>query len=48
MGGRILDPDADDEAMAVVRELNDRIATDERVDAAMLGIADGLTVARKR
>ena len=48
MGGRILDPDADDEAMAVMRELNDRIATDERVDAAMLGIADGVTIARKR
>ena len=37
MGGRILDPDADDEAMAVVRELNDRIAADERVDAGDAG-----------
>ena len=48
MGGRILDPDADDEAMSVVRDLNDRIAADDRVDAAMLGIADGVTIARKR
>jgi caffeoyl-CoA O-methyltransferase len=48
MGGRILDPDADDEPMSVVRDLNDRIAADDRVDAAMLGIADGVTIARKR
>ena len=31
-----------------MRELNDRIAADDRVDAAMLGIADGVTIARKR
>jgi predicted O-methyltransferase YrrM len=48
MGGRILDPEADDEAVGVMRELNDRIAADDRVDAAMLGIADGVTIARKR
>jgi predicted O-methyltransferase YrrM len=32
----------------VVAELNDRIATDDRVEVAMLGIADGVTLARKR
>lgn len=48
MRGRILDPEADDDATRVVRDLNDRIASDERVEAAMLGIADGVTVARKR
>ena len=48
MGGVILDPGVDREAMLVVRELNDRIAADGRVDAAMLGIADGVTLARKR
>jgi caffeoyl-CoA O-methyltransferase len=48
MGGRILDPEADDEAMMVVRELNDRVAGDDRVEAAVLGIADGVTIARKR
>jgi predicted O-methyltransferase YrrM len=31
-----------------VRELNERVAEDERVDVAMVGIADGLTLARKR
>ena len=29
-------------------ELNDRLAKDERVDVALLGVADGITMARKR
>jgi caffeoyl-CoA O-methyltransferase len=47
MGGRILDPPGD-EQYEIVDELNDRLAADERVDVAMLGLADGITVARKR
>jgi caffeoyl-CoA O-methyltransferase len=31
-----------------IRRLNERIRDDERVDVAMVGIADGLTLARKR
>jgi hypothetical protein len=31
-----------------VRTLNERIAADERVDVAMLGVADGITLALKR
>src|SRR5436190_9086193 len=31
-----------------IRELNDRIAADDRVDAAMLGVGDGITLALKR
>lgn len=46
-GGRVLDP-GDDESVGVSVELNDRIAADERVDAAMLSIADGITLVRKR
>jgi caffeoyl-CoA O-methyltransferase len=42
-----LDPDSV-AAVAAVRELNERVAEDERVDVAMVGIADGLTLARKR
>ena len=30
-----------------IRELNDFLATDDRVDMVMLPIADGLTIARK-
>jgi caffeoyl-CoA O-methyltransferase len=48
MGGRVLDPDPGDPNARTAAELNERIADDERVDAAMLGIADGVTVALKR
>jgi predicted O-methyltransferase YrrM len=46
-GGTVLDP-ADGEAAKVTAELNDRLAKDERVDVALLGFADGITLARKR
>lgn len=46
--GDVLDPPAGDEGTAVVAELNDRIANDDRVDVAMLGLADGITLVRKR
>jgi predicted O-methyltransferase YrrM len=48
-GGGVVNPGEDDsESGRAIRELNDRIAADERVDVAMLGIADGVTLARKR
>ena len=46
MGGDVVDP-RDDTTRAVAR-LNDAIAADERVDAAMALVADGLTFVRKR
>jgi caffeoyl-CoA O-methyltransferase len=51
-GGAVL-PSADrghyaEESVATMRALNDQIADDERVDVAMIGVADGLTLARKR
>ena len=46
MAGRILDPSVD-EPTGIVAELNDRLAADGRVEVAMLGIADGVTLARK-
>lgn len=46
MGGRITAPD--DEAARAVAGLNDRILTDERVDSVLLGMADGLTLVRRR
>ena len=48
LGGRVLDPAADDESAQAMRPLNEAIATDERVDVAMIGVADGITLARKR
>jgi caffeoyl-CoA O-methyltransferase len=46
LGGRVLDPQ--DESARVVVELNERIAADERVDSAMVFIADGIAFVRKR
>jgi caffeoyl-CoA O-methyltransferase len=48
LGGRVLDPDPDDDSAKTMRELNDRIVSDERVDVAMIGVADGITLALKR
>lgn len=47
-GGAVADPAADDADTNAVRRLNERLATDERVDIAMLPVADGVTLARKR
>lgn len=48
-GGDVVDPDADDAGARAIKELNDRIVADDRVDVvAMLGVADGVTLALKR
>lgn len=47
-GGRVADPSADDDNVRAIRALNDKIAGDERVDAVLLPLADGLTLARVR
>jgi predicted O-methyltransferase YrrM len=47
-GGRIADPTVDDEHTLAMRAFNDAVAADERVDAALLTIGDGLTLLRKR
>jgi caffeoyl-CoA O-methyltransferase len=46
--GRVIDPDNDQEQVRAIRETNELIAADERVDCAMVAIADGLMLARKR
>jgi len=46
LGGRVLDPQ--DERSRIVVALNERIASDDRVDQAMVLVADGLTFVRKR
>ena len=45
-GGRVVDPQ-DDGARAMAG-LNDRISADERVESVLLGLSDGVTIARKR
>ena len=47
-GGRVAQPAAGDTDTEALRSLNAKIYRDERVDAVMLPIADGLTLARKR
>jgi caffeoyl-CoA O-methyltransferase len=47
-GGEVLNPEPIDERGRATRELNERIPVDQRVDVAMLGIADGITLVRKR
>ncbi|HVX45261.1 MAG TPA: O-methyltransferase [Mycobacteriales bacterium] len=44
---RVIDPADRHANTEAVRVLNDRIRADERVEATMLSIADGLTLARK-
>jgi caffeoyl-CoA O-methyltransferase len=45
--GTVLDP-GDSESARVTAELNDRLAKDDRVEVALLGFADGITMIRKR
>jgi caffeoyl-CoA O-methyltransferase len=50
-GGGVIDGSRDDfgaESLAAIKEVNERIVDDDRVDVAMLGVADGVTLARKR
>jgi caffeoyl-CoA O-methyltransferase len=46
-GGRVADPDDTDRMAVAIRRFNDHAAADDRVEVAMLPIADGLTLARR-
>jgi predicted O-methyltransferase YrrM len=46
--GRVADPEVTDDDTNAIRALNDAIASDDRVDVAMLPLADGVTLARVR
>lgn len=45
--GRVADPEDTDKRTMGIREFNQTVAQDPRVEIAMLAIADGLTLARK-
>lgn len=47
-GGDVAVEDVDDESTVALRTLNAKIGRDERVDASLLSIGDGLMVVRKR
>jgi caffeoyl-CoA O-methyltransferase len=46
--GRVLDEEDDSESTRAIRELNDRIAADDRVVAVQLTVRDGVTLVRRR
>jgi O-methyltransferase len=46
--GQVIDSDARDLDTVAVRELNAFLHGDDRVDIAMLSMADGITLVRKR
>lgn len=46
--GRVLDAESRDENALAIHGLNERIHADERVDAMLLALADGITLAVKR
>jgi predicted O-methyltransferase YrrM len=47
-GGSVIDPKADDGNLHAIREFNDYVAADDRVEGSILTIGDGLTLLRKR
>jgi predicted O-methyltransferase YrrM len=46
--GKVADPAVDDEQTVAFRALNEKICKDDRVEATMLTIGDGIMLARKR
>ncbi|MFM7736693.1 MAG: O-methyltransferase, partial [Alphaproteobacteria bacterium] len=47
-GGAVVDPSDKTADTLALRELNDFLPTDPRVECVMITVADGLTIARKR
>jgi caffeoyl-CoA O-methyltransferase len=46
--GHVVDPEVKDEQTLAIRDFNDHVARDPRVECVMLPVADGLTLLRKR
>jgi caffeoyl-CoA O-methyltransferase len=46
--GRVADPSVQDENTEAIRALNDHVSRDDRVEAVMLPVADGISLVRKR
>ena len=47
-GGQVMDPAFQDADTIAIRSLNEKIRDDERVDASLLSVGDGVYLARKR
>jgi predicted O-methyltransferase YrrM len=48
LGGQVFDEAEQSKRATAMRAVNDRVAADDRVDAVMLPLRDGVTVARRR
>ena len=46
--GTVVDPNAHDENVEAIRRFNDHLAADTRVEAVMVPVSDGITLARIR
>ncbi|MUG93562.1 methyltransferase domain-containing protein [Scytonema sp. UIC 10036] len=46
--GRVIQPAVQDSATIAIRDFNNKLSQDNRIDLSLLPIADGLTLARKR
>ena len=46
--GKVIDPEDQTDDTEAIRELNDFIAKDPRVEAVMIPVADGITIVRKK
>jgi predicted O-methyltransferase YrrM len=46
--GHVADSNVNDENTLIIRELNEKVFKDERVDLSLLPLGDGLTLARKK
>ncbi len=44
--GKVIDESVNDENTVAIRELNEKLSADERIELVMLSIADGITIAR--
>ena len=47
-GGAVIDRSVDDDNTQAIRAINDAVAADDRVDATLVNVGDGLMLARKR
>jgi O-methyltransferase len=46
--GRVIDPDLQDPDTLAIRKLNALLRDDDRVEIALLAMADGITLVRKK
>jgi caffeoyl-CoA O-methyltransferase len=47
-GGAVVDKKANDDNTKAIKDFNDKVAADDRVETVMLPISDGLTMCRKK